>query len=320
MADTTVDDSIQNLQHFCGVLADSNHRLESLSDALDSFASHMAEVEDTTEQQWNQLSEGLRAVIHTAESATNEVVTEVASLATAADDLAGSRLGSVAQELDNAEEGLTAHLRNAHESLAHRFDGVESNGYDAAKAKLDASVAEVDSAETDLDHHVTAATDALHTADGHLEAADGDLTHAIADANAAVEEAESHFDSAVQEAEAVDDTALAAASHEQGELDGLYGSFQHEIEDATQHLSDAITETGQEVGDALSHDIKDKLEADVDSQATQPAAKWDTELDGLDATLKDLETETKDLPKLVADLEISKRKVAELDEVLSAMV
>jgi archaellum component FlaC len=320
MADTTVDEGIEHLKNFCGLLTDINHRLDSLADAFDSFAGHMAEIEDTTEQQWNQLSEGLRTVIHLADSAVNEVATEVASLATVAGELAGSRLGSVAQELDTAEDKLASHLRSARESLTHRFDGVASSGYDTAKAKLDASVSEIEHAETDVNHDVTTATDALHTADGHFHAADSDLTQAVADANAAVDEAEGHFDNAVQEAETVDDDAISVASSEQGELDGQYEGFRHEIEAAADDLSSAITETGQEVLDALGHGIKDKIEGDVEHQATQPAATWDTELDGLDATLKELETETKDLPKLVADLDIAKRKVAELDEVMSAMV
>lgn len=319
MSNAGVDDAIQNVSRFCGVLSQTAGQLQSLSSAFEAFATQLGQTEDTTEQQWNQLSEGLRTLIQTADSAADDVAGEVASLATAAGELASSRLASVAQELQTAEDGLTTHLREARESLSQRFDGVEDKGYEPAKTKLNESVTDIDNAQTEIDNHVSTAVNGLQTAEGHLDTAESDLTQAIADATTTIDDAESHFEDASKAAEALDDDAVSTAQTEESDLTGLYSDFETKVQDAAQKLADAATSAIQEVADSLEREIKDKLETEIQSQAMQAKTQCETEIDALDGALKTCETETSDLPRLVTDLELAKRKVVELDEVLRSM-
>lgn len=319
MADTTLDEGLQNLQNFCSLLANVNTQLTSLSEAFDAFAAHVGTLEDAAEERWNHLQEDLRALAHLADSGADEIAGEIATLSEAAHDLSASRLSAAEHDLERAENGLRDHLHEARDTLRQHFDSVEDRGYATAKTQVDASADAIEHVHSGFDQHVTDAAHGFETIQGHITSAETELSHAVSEADAAIDAAEGKIHAAAAKVAEGDAEVQHAAADEVGQVTPHYDELASHAATAAEALHEVVSGLSQDVIHTLSSDLKEIVEESVQTSAIQPCEQWEAELNALDGVFKEGEAETKELPRLVDDLEVSKRKVVELDETLSQM-
>jgi len=319
MAEATFDEGLQNLQNFCNLLANVNTRLTSLAEAFDAFATHVDSLEDAAEERWNHLQEDLRGLIHAADAGADEAAAEVTTLSDAAHDLSASRLSAAEHDLERAENGLREHLHEAANALRQHFGTLEDRGYATAKTQVDASAAAVDHVEHAFDQHVTDATHGFETVQAHITSADTELDHAVSEATAAIDAAESKIHAAAAKAAEGDDAVQQSAAEQAGQVTPHYEELGSHAATAAEALHEIVSGHAQEAIQYLGDHVKDVVEQGVQVGAVEPCKQWEGELDALDGVFKEGETHTRELPRLVDDLEISKRKVVELEETLSQM-
>jgi hypothetical protein len=319
MAEATVDEGLQNLQNFCGLLANVNTRLTSLAEAFDAFATHVGALEDAAEERWNHLQEDLKALIHTADTGADEVVAEMTTLSEAAHDLSATRLSAAEHELERAENSLRDHLHEAVSALRQHLGSLEERGYNAAKTQVDASTSAIDHVEHAFDQHVTDASHGFETIQGHVTSAESELNHALSDADAAIDTAEGKIHAAAAKAAEGDDTVHQAAAQEEGQVNPHYDDLASHAATAAEALHELVSGLAQDTIQYLTGHLKTLVEESVQTGVVQPCEHWESALDALDDVFKEGETQTKELPRLVEDLEISKRKVVELEEAMSQM-
>jgi hypothetical protein len=316
MAEQNPAETVEDVARFCALLADVGGRLDSLADAFGGFASHLAQVEQRSAMEWSQLAEPLRSLSAAADTATDEVAGQIAAHAATTGTWAGSRLSRVEQELGSAEESLIAQLRSAHDSLAQRFDALATDVHAAARNRLEQYASAIDAAQADLDAGASSATSTLLSADTLVHETARHLARTAVDANAAVDEAEARLDDLA----ATDDRAThQVAALALAELAALYDSLAGKVEQAADGLTDTASGLSRELLALITTSVGDLVEHQVQNEAAQPASECTCEVGALDGVMRAAEEETRDLPRLVRELEVSRRKLAELEEVIDAM-
>jgi len=319
MAEATLDEGLQNLQNFCNLLGNVNTRLTSLAEAFDAFGTHVTSLEDAAEERWNHLQGDLRALIHAADAGADEVAAEMTTLSEAAHDLSATRLNAAEHDLERAENGLRDHLHEAANALRQHFGTLADSGYAAAKAQVDAGASAIEHVHHDFDQHVTDAAHGFETVQGHITSAETELNHAVAEADTAIDTAQGKIDAAAGKAAEGDDAVHQAATQETGQVEPHYDELASHAATAAEALHDLVSGLAQDTIHFLTDHLTTLVAESVQAGVVQPSEQWEGALDALDGVLKEGETETRELPRLVEDLEISKRKAVELEQALSQM-
>jgi DNA repair exonuclease SbcCD ATPase subunit len=318
-----LDDSIENLQRFNGLLADTVARLQSDQEALESHGGALDRLEDAAGQELGSLGASLESHQASLDAAAEDAEKALAHLEEEAAAVSDTRLAATDDALDRRGEALEGELSASAGELDGKASDLTTAGFAPALADLSeaesaaqSEQSEVEQALEELESAVDAARDAARSAGEDVSgavgefAADANAQQATAaevgqlaayaadtfgpDLEAAVDE---YVDSVDQAYEDVGEAVLEGASEDASDVAGLLSDAAHRLEDQTlKDLEEAVEETAGPTLERLLGELR-QVEAllGVGADTTEAAAA------------------------LIPDLATSQAVIAEIDRLLNTL-
>lgn len=319
-----LDAGVENLQRFCGLLRQTNARLQEGNKALESAAGALADLESDAEDKLEAAADAVEGFSEELDEGHDAAAEAARDLAGAAED-ADSRLGAVRDDLDeflaDTEQAVAAERERLDEASASLSD----DGFKTLSATLDG----VETAVADLSTESTRSFDEFKT--GVEKSADGlrdDFQEKNREALGQValdlrNDVEEQLESEASAQVAVLDKATEAVSGScesvAAPLEALYGDFGSETLAQGDSIVQRVSDTLQEATDFCTDEVAARVGDGVGEVV-------DSSLPGLGGKLADLlgvlgtgEELAEPLPAMVDDLVIVERVIERVDELLNAM-
>jgi hypothetical protein len=319
------NDGVYKLDEFCALLGETHNRLVADRSTMDNLEDSLEGFEDSVEKAVGGLSDAVAAFRKRLGEAEEAAVAEVEGLAEDAQQLEGSRLPAVQDQLEAAEDGLEDGLRAEDAEMDEAAAEMEAQGFAPLTAGLEALDAAGEAMAGDLEQDFS-------ELDGGLDAGRRGLDEAEADTVAECTAASGALDAedrAGLEADAGQcltgwGSELAATLEGQTaefgqEFTRVYDEFQSGAEGGGQELSAAVDALLRETGDYVRHDAAASLEGGLELTLEQALPALGQEVGGLIAALGSCEEAGAVLVPMVDELEVSGRVMTQVDRVLRAM-
>ncbi len=316
------DEGVENLQKFCAALEETNARLSQDTSNVGILTENAHRLEEGAHEGWAGLDETLGSFLTELENGVTEADTQLAELSELSHEAATARLGAAEDDVEEALTATDGKLDHGREDLERGFAELAGAGFDALGDTLEGVVSQLTQG-AEADHQAFEAfsdaiedllqqTEALRseTVQG-IEDAEGDLRGEIAALESDCAECVTGWCEEVpgdlhEECEPIGDELQQAY---EGFADGAEADG-NDVEEMVSTLAgDAEQFVAQEVGD-LGHAIDETAER---------AAAFAGELSQAVVILGDGHQTTEALAPMVDDLEIAKRIVGKIDELLEVV-
>jgi vacuolar-type H+-ATPase subunit H len=182
-----LDEGVVKLEQFIGVLRTTVDRVGETTDALESQAGDLDDLESTVESGFEDLNDALEEFEDDLDSARQDAVDELGELTTLAREAGDQRLAEAESEVESAESSFADAMTEGRAELDQAHSALGSQGFhalvstiDGVESALDASRGEGDQAFEGLDAGLTDFTErageSFREAEGKFDEGVSDLS------------------------------------------------------------------------------------------------------------------------------------------------
>jgi hypothetical protein len=321
----TLDNSIENLQQFCALLADTNTQIVETTSRLESHGNEVARLADDVEEKFEGLQSELAEFQGELEKAEQDADEQMERLAESAEQGDQTHLSSSEDDLEGWEDEFESKTEADRGDLDNAFQALEDDGFDDLREGLEAVVSELKQAGTDAEQAFQDLRDAVQGFEQEIDAAENSATQALGDAaDALVSEEAGGFKSDVEPyttswADTLPEQVETGADGVAEELRAAYDSWGSDAESAGDDLIQSVSTLAQDTAQAIVEELGGELEQAAERALDESMGELATELQAAEATLDAGVEITEDLGPLAGDLAIAHRVIGEIDQALSTL-
>jgi uncharacterized phage infection (PIP) family protein YhgE len=322
MAD--LDAGVENLQRFCGLLRQTNARLQEGNRALESAESALSDLESDAEEKLEAASDALDEFTEDLDEGRDDAAEAARDLAAAGED-ADSRLETVRGDLDellaDTEQAIAAERARLDES----FSELSDDGFKALSTTLDGVETAVADMSSEADKSFADFKSGVEKTSEGVNKDLGDKTRegfgevAIALRNDVEEKLEAEGQAQVAALDKATEAVTGSCDGVAAPLEALYADFGSESLAQGDSLIQRVTDTLKEASDFCTDEVATPVGDGVGEVVDTSLPALGAKLDDLQAVLATGEAVVEPLPAMVDDLVIVERVIQQVDELLNAV-
>ena len=322
---TQLDEGVGNLERLCTLLAQTNEELKGHNTDLESRAGALEELQDAAGEELHDLRDALEAFEDRVKSDGGDAASAVDDLAASARALADDALGGVEEEIGAAES-----------AFAQKLDGdradLEAGASELTTAGFEVLSSGVESAEGGLQASGQEAEAAFGAFEGEVQGLEQEVQAFQSETAAALSAAAEGLSGEVAEGLSSDGTECVSAwmdelpaslesgcSSAEAPVAAAYAALAEEGQGAGDELMEKVSTSSSEGAGFLLDEQGGHLQEAGSVVIEQAVPDLLGELGSVQSTVETGAQTAGALEPMVGELEISKKVVADVDQLLSAI-